>query len=197
MGKMCLNNTFISFLELICSRLVQENPDFIIFRARNSKFHDFWIFEPVTKPQSQHYLSLETPGHLKQIKKLPWNICETDYFVNMGIDMFESLSISCFIKFCEDGDQEMMEIGKIKSTTSWICISYLSKPWNGHLPTFLFSSEGIPSTPHHSDSPCQSLFPETPCIYSYPFFIRRFTFFISQQSKKCYCQILSHLFLHP
>ena len=34
-------------------------------------FYDFWIFEPVTKPQNQQFLSLETPGHLKQIKKTP------------------------------------------------------------------------------------------------------------------------------
>ena len=29
MGEMCLNNRFKSFLELICFRLVQENPDSI------------------------------------------------------------------------------------------------------------------------------------------------------------------------
>ena len=33
-------------------------------------FYDFWIFEPVTKPQNQLYLSLETPGDLKKNKKI-------------------------------------------------------------------------------------------------------------------------------
>ena len=41
--------------------------------AQTPHFHDFGIFEPVTKPQNQYYLSLETPGHLKQIKKNTWN----------------------------------------------------------------------------------------------------------------------------
>ena len=56
--------------------------------------------------------------------------------VNMGImfDLFESLGavfvvlflllrisgISYFIKFCEDGHREMMNIGLIKSTKTWI-----------------------------------------------------------------------------
>ena len=33
--------------------------------------YDFGIVEPVTKPQNQHYLSLETPGHAKKIKTNP------------------------------------------------------------------------------------------------------------------------------
>ena len=73
MVNMCLDNTFKSFLELICFRLVQSNPGFIILKSWNSKFHDLWIFEPVAKPQNQHYLSLETPRHVNKIKKKPWN----------------------------------------------------------------------------------------------------------------------------
>ena len=42
--------------------------------AQTPHFYDFGIFEPVAKPQNQHYLSLETPGHLKKIKIKPWNI---------------------------------------------------------------------------------------------------------------------------
>ena len=42
-----------------------------------------------------------------------------------------------------------------KPLKSWIWISYLSKTWNRHLVTFLFSSKGPPSTPQHFDShPC-------------------------------------------
>ena len=32
-------------------------------------FYDFGIFEPVTKPQNQLFLFLETPGDLKKIQK--------------------------------------------------------------------------------------------------------------------------------
>ena len=34
--------------------------------AQTPHFYDFGIFEPVTKPQNQHHLSLEAPGHLKK-----------------------------------------------------------------------------------------------------------------------------------
>ena len=74
MGEACLNNRVKSFLELICFDLVQYNPDFMILKAQNSKIHDFGIFEPVTKPQSQQSLSVETPRHLKTIQKNPWSI---------------------------------------------------------------------------------------------------------------------------
>ena len=39
--------------------------------AQTPHFYDFGIFEPVTKPQNQLCLSLETPGHLNKIKKDP------------------------------------------------------------------------------------------------------------------------------
>ena len=41
--------------------------------------------------------------------------------------VFWKFEYSFFIKFCEDEDREMMKIGQIKSTKSWIWISYLSK----------------------------------------------------------------------
>ena len=47
MGEMCLNIRFKGFLELICSRLVQSNPDFIILNIKISKLHDFLIFGPI------------------------------------------------------------------------------------------------------------------------------------------------------
>ena len=36
-------------------------------------FYDFGIFERVPEPQSQLFLSLETPGYLNNVKKNPWN----------------------------------------------------------------------------------------------------------------------------
>ena len=68
MGKTYLNNRFESFLELFCFRSVQNNPDVIIGEAQTQDFYDFGFFESVTKPPNAYYLSLETPGHLKQIK---------------------------------------------------------------------------------------------------------------------------------
>ena len=47
MGDVCLDNRFESFLEVICFRLVLQNPDFIIVKTTISKFHDLWILEPV------------------------------------------------------------------------------------------------------------------------------------------------------
>ena len=118
---MCLRNTFKSFLELICFRLVQYNPDFIILEGQNSKLHDLWIFEPATKPQNQHDLSLETPGHLTKIKKKPGTCLNNLIFVNIGISLlktvesihivFPDFEYVIFIKMCEDGDRKMMKIG--------------------------------------------------------------------------------------
>ena len=51
--------------------------------AQTPHFYDFGILEPVTKPQNQYYLSLETPGHLNKIKKSPWNIFGYIMFVNV------------------------------------------------------------------------------------------------------------------
>ena len=68
-GEMFLNNSFNSFLELICFDLVYNNLDLLVGGARTPHFYDFGSVEPVVKPQNQHYLFLETPGHLKKIKK--------------------------------------------------------------------------------------------------------------------------------
>ena len=48
--------------------------------TRTHHFYGFGIFEAVTKPQNQLFLSLGTPRHLKEIKKHPWNIL-TYYYV--------------------------------------------------------------------------------------------------------------------
>ena len=39
--------------------------------TRNPHVHGFGIFGRVQTAQNQHYLSLETPGHLIEIKKFP------------------------------------------------------------------------------------------------------------------------------
>ena len=41
----------------------------LIGEPKTQNFFDSGIFEPVTKPQNQLFLFLETPGHLKRIKK--------------------------------------------------------------------------------------------------------------------------------
>ena len=47
---------------------------------------------------------------------------------------------------------EIDEYPHEKSLKSWICISYLSKSMKWTFGIFLFSNEGIPSTPQHIDS---------------------------------------------
>ena len=42
--------------------------------TKTPHFYDFGIFEPVTEPQNQLFLSLETPGHLQKIKTQSQNI---------------------------------------------------------------------------------------------------------------------------
>ena len=37
--------------------------------SKNPHFYDSGIFGRVPEPQNQYYLSLETPGYLKQFKK--------------------------------------------------------------------------------------------------------------------------------
>ena len=51
-----------------------------ILEARNSKCHDFLVFQPGTGPQNQLYLSLERLGHLKNTKKKSGNILGKYYF---------------------------------------------------------------------------------------------------------------------
>ena len=65
-----------------------ENLDLLMGEAQTPHYYDFGIFEPVTKPQNQHYLSLETPGYLKQIKKNPGTFSKHIMFVNRGIKQF-------------------------------------------------------------------------------------------------------------
>ena len=85
MGEICLNNRFKSVLELICSRLAQKDPDFIILNIAISKFHDFWIFEPV---EPRIYSFYYTKNAAKNTRKYR-GILEHIIFVNLGINHFE------------------------------------------------------------------------------------------------------------
>ena len=51
----------------------------------------------------------------------------------------------------ENLHRKMMKNPVKNSSKYWILISYLLKTWNGHLITFVFSSQGFPSTPQHTD----------------------------------------------
>ena len=78
MGEMCLNNRLKSFLELICSRLVEQNPDLIILTIKTFKFHDFWIFEPVEPHIYSFYILLYQNASNEERKY--WDIFEAYHF---------------------------------------------------------------------------------------------------------------------
>ena len=61
-----------------------------MLEARNSKFHDFLVFQPVTGPQNQLYLSLERPGHLKKSRIDLGTSWEHIICVNLDMRNFET-----------------------------------------------------------------------------------------------------------
>ena len=63
---------------------------FIIGEPKSPHFHDLGICGPVTKPQSQLCLTLETPGLLKKIKKSPTHLLNV-IFINLEILDFKVL----------------------------------------------------------------------------------------------------------
>ena len=66
-------------------------------------FYDFGISDPATKPQHQHYLSLETPGHLKQIKNTWEHLGKILFCVNMRFKFSkfsERLKHPLFVLLC-------------------------------------------------------------------------------------------------
>ena len=95
--------------------------------AQTPHFYDFGIFEPVTKPQNQHYLSLETPRHLNEIKKIPGPFSNNMIFANGKLLETHNSDI-----FGKGGHRTMMKIRRIKFQKAWICISYLPKTCNGN-----------------------------------------------------------------
>ena len=79
----------------------------------------------------------------------------------MGFEMlifcFWTSGYLMFIKCCEDGDWDMLKIPVKKSLKSWICISYLSKTWNGNLVTFYFQ---VTESPVPLNIPTPTLAPD-------------------------------------
>ena len=55
---------------IILIHLDQELPGFIIGKSQNIIWMDFGPSERVHEPRKQDYLALETPGYLKQFKKI-------------------------------------------------------------------------------------------------------------------------------
>ena len=171
MGKMCLNNRFKSFLELICSRLVLWNPDFIILNIKTSRFHDLWKFKPV-EPRIFHFIK---PNKLQAIQA---NMDTVSGGLFVFLQMWESHVLKMFESICTvvpfysfrfwnfgfliryqvlwrwAPEKDENWLNKISKAMDMNFISHL-KTWNVHLVTFVLSSKGIPSTPQHTDPhPC-------------------------------------------
>ena len=77
--------------------------------AQTPHFYDFGIFEPVTKPQNQHHLSLETPGHLTKTKKQLWNILQKHTILSNPVIMF--------LKIWEIVCTQLIEFSKFRNLT--------------------------------------------------------------------------------
>ena len=73
--------------------------------TKTHHFYDFWIFEPVTKPQNQYYLSLQTPGHLKKIMGNLQHFRGIYVFINLWI-----LKLQHFNMFRKVGHRQIREI---------------------------------------------------------------------------------------
>ena len=78
--------------------------------AQTPRFYDLGIFEPVTKPQNQLFLSLETPGHLNKIKKITGTFEKTIIFINLKM-----VEIQNSDNFGKDGRRQIPKIRVIKS----------------------------------------------------------------------------------
>ena len=87
--------------------------------TQNSQFYDFGLFEPVTKLQNQFFLSLETPEHINEIKKIPKDLSKTCFLHILKILETENVD-----NFRKDGRRKMMKIRLIKSWESWIWDQY-------------------------------------------------------------------------
>ena len=73
-------------------------------------FYDFGIFERVPEPQHQLFLSLETPGQLRQIKKTPLEHLKHIMFINLKM-----LEIQKLNNFGKDGHRTIPKIHLTKS----------------------------------------------------------------------------------
>ena len=74
--------------------------------TKTPHFYDFWIFEPVTKPQNQLFLSLEAPGHQKT-QNAEHTFYESRNFETRNFDIFR-----------QEGHRQMMKIRLKKSSKS-------------------------------------------------------------------------------
>ena len=73
--------------------------------TKTPHFYDFGIFEPVTKPQNQLFLSLETPGHLKQFRQIPKHVTNKYMLANL-----KHFKVPYFDILRKDGHRKMMKI---------------------------------------------------------------------------------------
>ena len=76
---------------------------------KNPHLYDFGIFGRVPEPQNQYYLSLETPGYVKQFKKQLWIICENIIFIDVILEIHK------FGNFRKDGHRQIVTIRLVKS----------------------------------------------------------------------------------
>ena len=86
--------------------------------TKTPHFYDFGIFETVAKPQNQLFVSLETPGHLKQIKKKP------KHFLNIIFvwtsKFWNPKTLTCLEKA---GTRKIIKI-RLKNPKKWIWDQY-------------------------------------------------------------------------
>ena len=76
---------------------IEKIPILLWESPTNSHFYNFGIFEPVTKPPNQPFLSLETPGHLQQNQENnPGTFLNSVIFVNLKL-------WEIYYKFCQFG----------------------------------------------------------------------------------------------
>ena len=61
--------------------------------TKTPHFYDFGISEPVTKPQNQLFLFLETPGFLNKIKKSLGTLLTHVIFI-IGLNIWETQQMS-------------------------------------------------------------------------------------------------------
>ena len=82
--------------------------------TKTPHFYDFRIFEPVTRPNKQLFLSSETPGHLTTNPENPINLQTNSIFINIKM-----LAPPQNDMFGKDGHRQMMNIR----------LTHFRKPW--------------------------------------------------------------------
>ena len=130
---------------------------FRYLKTEISKYHDFWIFEPVEPRIYPFCYSKTLKPIIKNLWGHPWKYCfcksanhNVWTFAKVYVSFVVALSIlNQFVWRREPGNDE----DPCNRFFKILDMNFISiKKWTGNLVTFVFSSEGIPSTPHHSDS---------------------------------------------